>query len=82
MKVSVRVFPIEGMCSQSQDLDMTLEEGSFGEVLTFLQMRFDVTMDKLESLMFLHNGYGLDRRKNVVFHDGDQLWLLPLLSGG
>ena len=71
-----------GLCNQTQKLDVPLEEGSFSEVLAFLERRLSVSLEKLEKLMFLHNGRGLDKRKDVVLCDGDELWLLPLLSGG
>ena len=82
MKVHIKVFPIAGLCSQSQNLDLALEQGSFNEMLMGLQSRLGVNQGKFVNLMFLHNGRALDRRNDVIFQDGDQLWLLPLISGG
>ena len=82
MKVQVKVFPITGLCNQSQKLELALGNGNFSEVLTLLAEKLGVSFDKFEKLMFLHNGRGLDRKKDVVLCDGDELWLLPLISGG
>ena len=83
MTVHIKLFPIAGICNQSQEMELALEEGKLGEALTKLYERLGVDLDvKLEKLMLLHNGRALDMRKNVVFQDGDRLWLLPLLSGG
>ena len=94
MKVHVKIFPIAGLCNQSQKLELALEEGHFSEMLMCLQGRLGANLDnnpddcsgdgfdKFEKLMFMHNGRALGKCKDVVFQDGDQLWLLPLLSGG
>ena len=82
MTVHIKVFPIAGVCDQSQKLDISLEQGNLTEALSLLEVRLGVCFSKPEKLMLMHNGRGLDRRKNTVLEDGDQLWLLPLLSGG
>ena len=92
MKVHIKIFPIVGICDQSQKLELPLEEGNLSEALALLEGRLGVNLGinsggihsacKIETLMFLHNGRRLDSRKDAVFRDGDQLWLLPLLSGG
>ena len=94
MKVHIKVFTIAGLCNQSQKLELALENGSFSEMLIRLQGRLGANLgnnpdycsgdgsDKFEKLMFMHNGRALGKCKDVVFKDGDQLWLLPLLSGG
>ena len=82
MKVLVKVFPAAGLCDQTQELEITLEEGSLSELLTLLQERLSVNPGKIEELMFVHNGRAMDRREDVLFQDGDQLWLMPMLSGG
>ena len=84
MKVHVKVFPIAGVNDQSQKIEILLGEGSLSEALMHLQERLcpGSNPGKLEKLMFLHNGRYLDRHKDAVFQDGDELWLLPLLSGG
>ena len=84
MKVHIKIFPIAGLCNQSQKMELLLADGSFKEVLMLLQERLslDKSLDNSGKLMFLHNGRNLDTRKDTVFKDGDQLWLLPLISGG
>ena len=82
MMVHIKVFPSVGLCDETQKLEVTLEEGSMSELQTLLQKRLGITLQKMESLMFLHNGRALDKYKDIVFRDGDELWLLPLLSGG
>ena len=83
MTVHIKLFPIAGVCNQSQELELILEEGKLGEVLANLHERLGVNLAvKLEKLMLLHNGCALGNRKDVAFQDGDRLWLLPLLSGG
>ena len=82
MKVHINIFPIAGLCNQSKKLDLNLEEGNLGEVLILLEQILDAKLSKLEELIFLHNGRGVDKRKEILFQDGDQLWLLPMISGG
>ena len=84
MNIHVKIFPIAGLCNQSQDLELALENGSLDELLVRIQKRLDTDTDlrKTETLMFLYNGRVLDKHKDVVLSDGGELWLLPLLSGG
>ena len=82
MTLYIKVFPITGLCDETQKLTITLEDGVFSKVLSHLQERFGTESLKTEALMFLHNGVALDRSKDIVFQDGDELWLMPLLSGG
>ena len=82
MKVHVKIFPAAGLCDKTQKMDVTLEEGDMGELETRLQERLGVNSGKIRDLMLLHNGCASDRRNDVIFRDGDQLWLMPVLSGG
>ena len=82
MNVHIKVFPIAGLCDQTRRLELALENGSMGELQSLLHKELDLDMSKFETLMFMHNGRALDRRRDVVFDDGDELWLLPLLCGG
>ena len=82
MKVNVKVFPASGLCGETQKLQLALEEGSLSEVMIQVQERYGISADKLETLMFLHNGLALDKREDIEFKNGDELWILPLLSGG
>ena len=88
MMIFIKVFPIVGVCDQSQELEIPFENSKMSEVLTHLEKRVGFKLaDKYEKLMLLHNGQVLDidvlkRSQEVVFEDGDKLWLLPLLSGG
>ena len=82
MKVNVKVFQTTGLCAKTEELEITLEEGSFSELLFLLGKTLGVNLHEVKALMFLHNGCVLDRSKSVVLRDKDKLWLLPLLSGG
>ena len=82
LRVHIKVFPIAGLCEQRQEIELALEEGSMTEMETLLFKRLEVNPGNIEAYMFLHNGRGLDNDKDVVFRDGDQLWLLPQISGG
>jgi len=82
MKMNVKVFPVTGLCNRTREMEVNLEEGSMSELLAHLQKQLDADLPETESLIFIHNGHGLDKCKNVVFQDKDQLWLLPILSGG
>jgi len=82
MKVHVKIFPAAELCNQRRELEIDLDEGNGDEILEYLQKLLGVNLKEKKTLMFLHNGCGLERLENAVFQDGDQLWLLPLLSGG
>ena len=82
IKVNVKVFQTTGLCAKTEELEITLGEGSFGELQKLLGKVLGVDLHETKALMFLHNGCVLDRRNSVVFRDKDKLWLLPLLSGG
>ena len=82
MKVQVSVFPIAGLCNEKQEIELAMEEGNMGELETLLFNRLGVKLQKAEALMFMLNGRGLGRDEEVVFCDGDKLWLLPQISGG
>ena len=82
MNVQIKIFPIAGLCDQAQKLELALEDGGMGELLRSLQDQLGVNLSENETIMFLHNGRALDRREETVFHDGDQLWLMPQISGG
>jgi len=82
MKVHVAIFPVAGLCVQRQDFEVFLDKGSVGEMETVLFDRLGVNPFKIDALMFLHNGQALDIDEAAVFHGGDQLWLLPRISGG
>ena len=86
MKVNVKVFPIAGLCEQTRELEISLENGCMAELTPLLEGELGVNpglrLCKNESLMFLHNGRRLDEPENTVLCDGDLLWLLPQISGG
>ena len=82
MTVHVKIYPIAGLCDKTHEMELSLDGGSMSEVMPNLQKRFGVESLKTEALMFMHNGRALERNKDVAFQDGDDLWLLPLLSGG
>ena len=82
IKLKVKIFPAAGLWDQKRELEIELNESSLIELMAILDKRLNVNQEKMKRLMFLHNGRALDRSKDVVFNNGDQLWLLPLLSGG
>ena len=82
IKVNVKVFHTTGLCAKTEELEITLEEGSFCELQKLLGKALGVNLGEIKALMFLHNGCVLDRRKSLIFKNMDTLWLLPLLSGG
>jgi len=82
MKVQVKIFPVAGLCDQKRELEITLEEGNMNELEVHLEERMGVNPRVIKSLMFLHNGRAMGEQENVVFKDGDLLWLLPQISGG
>ena len=82
MIVQVKVLPVAGLCDQKQEMEIALEEGSMTELDARLEERLGVNPRTIKSLMFLHNGRGFDGLADVTFADGDQLWLLPQISGG
>ena len=82
MKIHVKMFPIAGISDASREMELVLSEGSLNELLNGLQKEAGIAPLPLETLMFLHNGRGLDIHENVQFRDGDSLWMLPHISGG
>jgi len=82
MKVRIRIFPAAGIDKVPDEFEITPEKGCLSEVLALLRENLGLDPAENAALMFLHNGQELDIRKEAVFQDGDQLWLLPLLSGG
>ena len=82
IKVRVRIFPIAGVCNSTLDIEIELEEGNLYELMKRLQDRLGLAANVPETLMLLHNGHSLDINKAAQFLNGDQLWLMPRLSGG
>jgi len=82
MKVNIKIFPIAGLFNKKQELEIALENGDLNEALTRLQELLGVNFRENKTLMYLHNGYKLESQNDAVFQEGDQLWLLPILSGG
>ena len=82
MTVDVKIFPIAGLCNKKQELQIALEEGNMGELRRLLPERLGVNLPGPEAFMFLYNGRALRQQEDVFFQDGDQLWLLPQISGG
>jgi len=82
MNVHIKIFPIAGLNDRKQELEITLEKGNLNEALNRLREQTGVNFGEMKTLMFLHNGKALDKHEDNVFREGDQLWLLPVLSGG
>ena len=82
MNVHVKIFPIAGLSEQRQEMELALEEGNMGELETLLFNRLGANPGNAEAYMFMLNGCGLDNWEEVVFRNGDQLWMLPQISGG
>jgi len=82
MKIFVKMFPIPGICTESREMEFALCEGNLNELLVCLQEQVGAITLPLETLMFLHNGRGVDINENLQFRDEDRLWILPQISGG
>ena len=82
MKIQVKIFPCDGLCSESEELEIQLEEGRLGELIALINKRLGTDLSKIEKLMFLRNGRAIDREQDTVLLDGDKIWLLPQISGG
>jgi len=82
MKINVKMFPIAGICDAAREMEFALREGNLNELLACVQKETGDTPLPLETLMFLHNGRGLDIHENAQFSDGDRLWIMPMISGG
>ena len=83
MKIHVKVFPAAGLCNETRELEITLEkDGSMNELLSSLRDMIGINVDKIETLNFVQNGRLLNKHEDIVFRTGDNLWLLPQISGG
>jgi sulfur carrier protein ThiS len=78
----MKVFPNTGLCNKAEELEIALEEGSWNELIEFLQNWSGTDLNEIQNLMFLNNGHALDRHSDTVFADGDKLWLMSQISGG
>jgi len=81
MNVNVKIFPIAGLNESTQVMDITLNEGSPGELLEILSGRLGAD-PRERSIMVLVNGQCIDVESDVVLSNGDMIWLMPRLSGG
>ena len=82
MKIQVSVFPIAGIAEKKREFELTMENSNLEETLVQIEERLGVNLPKIETLLLLHNGQGLNKNKELAFKDGDQLWVLPQISGG
>jgi len=82
MKVFVKIYPITGVCTVTQEVEVELHDGVLSELPERLQEQLGVDAIPVETLMFLRGGAALDVRTQVQLHDGDRLWVLPHISGG
>jgi len=80
-KVKIKVFPLADVVDASFETELTLTDGSLYECMTYLNTHFGTELRE-KDIMILHNGQSLDIFANAVINDGDQLWVLPCLSGG
>ena len=81
MKIYTRIFPIAGLLDATQELEVTLTEGSPGELMKSLNQLLDTDLcDK--DILILHNGQSLDIKSNTLLSDEDQIWVINCLSGG
>ena len=81
MRVNVKVYPIAGVSDATQEMEVALTEGNLNELMTLLQERLGAGLCE-KSVMILYNGQALDLKADVVFSNGDQLWVMPCISGG
>ena len=84
MNIRVKIFPIAGICGRTQEEELFLEKGRVGEALELLRSRLGIDKDlrAIETLMLMHNGRVMDKSLDENLKEGDELWLLPPLSGG
>jgi len=82
MKVHVKMFSIPGICEASREMEFALCEGDLKELLNLLQEEVGDAPLPLDNLLILHNGRALVKNENAQFSDGDDLWILPQISGG
>lgn|GEM_PF-4713274 len=80
-KVKIKVFPLADVTDTSFETELTLSEGSLYECMTYLNEQFNTELREKE-IMILHNGRSLDIYADAVIAEGDQVWVLPRLSGG
>ena len=81
MKIYIRVFPIADLFDATQELEVTLSEGSLGELMTSLNQLIGTDLFD-ENIMILHNGHNLDKKSDTQLSDEDHIWVMPYLSGG
>jgi len=81
MSIHVKVFPIAGVCDAAQVMDVTLNEGCLSELMTILTRQLG-TDPRKQGIMILNNGQSLDVDADASLNDGDNLWVMPRLSGG
>ena len=82
MKISVKMFPIPGICDKSREMEFALPEGTLSELLIRVQEEVGAGPLPLDILMFLRNGRVLDINEDTRFSDGDRLWILTQIDGG
>ena len=81
MTVQLKIFPIAGLCDATQEISVPLSEGNLNELMTHIRKKLNADPSD-NAIMFLHNGRGLESSEEAVLLDGDQMWLLPRISGG
>jgi len=79
MKIYTRIFPIAGLFDATQELEITLTEGSPGKLMKSLNQLLDTDLDD-KDVIILRNGQSLDI--NTPLSDEDQIWVIHCLSGG
>ncbi len=84
MTVKLKLFPVSGMNDKSRLLDVDLREGATAEEL--LRSAEQIAGKSLpeKGIMLILNGKALDIGKaaQTPLHEGDALWIMPVLSGG
>jgi len=80
-KVKIKVFPLADVTDTAFETELTLTEGSLYECMTYLNKHFGTELREKE-IMILHNGHSLDIHMDAEVNDGDQVWVMPCLSGG
>ena len=81
MKINVKIYPIAGLNEATQVMDAALDEGNLSELVTFLCRQLGADLREY-GVMILNNGQSLDIESNVILNDGDNIWVMPRLSGG
>ena len=82
MKILVKIFPTAGLADKTIQMEIDLKAANISELLSVLHEKLGTDPAKIETLNFMHNGRMYTRHEDLILKDGDQIWLLPKITGG